>query len=106
MFAQPTGINNMLAQPIGVNNMLAQPIGINNMNAINTMNTANTWNNDYQTVGYGNYGYGIYTQDVELSRNPFTGRINLEHEIDFVPLGNQFQPYTGFPASIHQHYIN
>ncbi|CAF1108690.1 unnamed protein product [Adineta ricciae] len=64
----------------------------------------NSWNNDYQTVGYGNYGYGIYTQDVEVHRNPFTGRVNIEREVDFVPIGNHFQPYTGFPAAIRQHY--
>jgi hypothetical protein len=69
----------------------------------------NNWNTDYQTIGYGNYGYGIYTQDVELIRNPFTGRLNLEREVDFVPLGSSlshFQPYTGFPAAIRQHYIS
>ncbi|UJR10669.1 hypothetical protein I4U23_014864 [Adineta vaga] len=68
---------------------------------------ADAQNQDYQTIGYGNYGYGIYTQDVEVHRNLFTGRVNIEREIDFVPLGhNHFQPYTGFPAAIHQHYIS
>ena len=67
----------------------------------------NSWNNDYQTIGYGNYGYGIYTQDVEVYRNSFTGRTNIEREVDFVLLSNRyFQPHTGFPAAIHQHYIS
>jgi hypothetical protein len=79
--------------------MYAQPIGINPMN--------NGWNRDYQTVGYGNYGYGIYTQEADVYRNLFTGRLNTEREVDFVPLTtNHFQPYTGYAAAIHQHYIN
>ena len=65
----------------------------------------NSWNQDYQTVGYGNYGYGIYSQDVEVHRNPFTGRVNVERDIDFVPVGgNPFGAYGGFPGAIHQHY--
>ena len=67
----------------------------------------NSWNNDYQVVGYGNYGYGIYTQDVDVYRNPWTGRPMIEREVDFVPLGHRhFQPYTGVPAAIHQHYLS
>ncbi|CAF1653590.1 unnamed protein product, partial [Adineta steineri] len=54
-----------------------------------------------------NYGYGIYSQDVELYRSPYTGRVNVEREVDFIPIGNQYsQPITGIPATIHQHYIN
>ncbi|CAF4123359.1 unnamed protein product, partial [Adineta steineri] len=53
------------------------------------------------------YGYGVYSQDVELYRNPYTGRLNVEREVDFIPIGNQYyQPITGIPASIPQHYIN
>ncbi|CAF1105559.1 unnamed protein product [Adineta steineri] len=79
--------------------MFTQPIA-----AISPMNS---WNRDYQTITYGNYGYGIYTQDVELYRNPYTGRVNVEREVDFTPIGNNYyQPITGIPASIHQHYIN
>ncbi len=67
----------------------------------------NSWNQDYQTVGFGNYGYGIYSQDVEVYRNPFTGRVNIERDVDFVPLGNRyFSPYASFPAAYHQHYYN
>ncbi|CAF3857950.1 unnamed protein product, partial [Adineta steineri] len=47
-----------------------------------------SWNRDYQTITYGNYGYGIYTQDVELHRNPYTGRLNVEREVDFTPIVN------------------
>jgi hypothetical protein len=76
--------------------MYGQPIG-----------GINSWNQDYQTIGYGNYGYGLYSQDVALHPNPMMGRMNVERELDFVPVGNShFQPYTGFPASIYQHYIN
>ncbi|CAF3901573.1 unnamed protein product, partial [Adineta steineri] len=76
--------------------MFTQPIA-----AISPMNS---WNRDYQTIAYGNYGYGIYTQDVELYRNPYTGRVNVEREVDFTPIGNNYyQPITGIPASIHQH---
>jgi hypothetical protein len=76
--------------------MFRQPIG-----------GINSWNQDYQTLSYGNYGYGLYSQDVELYRNPLTGRINVEREIDFVPVGNSyFRPYAGFPAAIYQHYIS
>lgn len=65
----------------------------------------NSWNRDYQTVGFGNYGYGIYTQDVELQRNPFTGGLNVGHDIDFIPLSNStVGPYASFPAAYHQHY--
>lgn len=65
----------------------------------------NSWNQDYQRVGYGNYGYGIYSQDVEVHRNPFTGRVNVERDIDFVPLRNShFGAYAGFSPAIHQHY--
>ena len=66
----------------------------------------NSWNQDYQTVGYGNYGYGIYSQDVEVHRNPFTGRVNIERDLDFVPLGGagMFNSYRGFPYGLHQHY--
>ncbi|CAF1562014.1 unnamed protein product [Adineta steineri] len=79
--------------------MFARPIA-----AITPMNT---WNRDYQTITYGNYGYGIYSQDVELYRNPYTGRLNVEREVDFIPIGNNYyQPITGIPAAIHQHYIN
>jgi hypothetical protein len=67
----------------------------------------NNWNQDYQVAGYGNYGYGIYSQDVELHRNPFTGRLHLDRDIDFVPLGySSFSPYATFPAGYHQHYHN
>ncbi|CAF1218252.1 unnamed protein product [Adineta steineri] len=79
--------------------MFAQPIA-----AISPMNS---WNTNYQTISYGNYDYGIYSQDVELYRNPYTGRVNVEREVDFIPIGNQYsQPITGIPAAIHQHYIN
>jgi hypothetical protein len=79
--------------------MYAQQIGVNPMN--------NSWNRDYQTVGFGNYGYGIYTQEADVYRNLFTGRLNVEREVDFTPLtANHFQPYTGYAAAIHQHYIN
>jgi hypothetical protein len=45
-------------------------------------------NQDYQTVGFGNYGYGIYVQDV-----------------DFIPLpGNPFRSYADFSVAIDQHY--
>ena len=65
----------------------------------------NSFNQDYQTVGYGNYGYGIYSQDVEVHRNPFTGRVNVERDIDFIPVGNSvFRPYAGYTLPIHQHY--
>ncbi|CAF0761904.1 unnamed protein product [Adineta steineri] len=61
----------------------------------------------YTCITYGNYGYGIYSQDVELYRNPYTGRLNVEREVDFIPIGNNYyQPITGIPAAIHQHYIN
>ncbi|CAF0882042.1 unnamed protein product [Adineta steineri] len=80
--------------------MFAQPIA-----AISPMN--NTWTRNYQTIDFGNYGYGIYSQDVELYRSPYTGRVNVEREVDFIPIGNQYsQPITGIPATIHQHYIN
>ena len=65
----------------------------------------NSWNQDYQTVGYGNYGYGMYSQDVEVHRNPYTGRVNVERDIDFVPVGNNyFRPYAGYNSGVHQHY--
>jgi len=65
----------------------------------------NSLDQDYQTVGFGNYGYGIYSQDVELYRNPFTGHLNVSRDIDFIPLGNSaFRPYASFPAAYHQHY--
>jgi len=65
----------------------------------------NSSNQDYQTIGFGNYGYGIYTQDVEVHRNPFTGRVEVERDLDFVPLGNSiFGPYGGPPYGIHQSY--
>ena len=38
--------------------MFARPIG-----------ALNSWNQDYLTVGYGNYGYGIYSQDVDVDRH-------------------------------------
>ncbi len=74
--------------------MFARPIG-----------AINSWNQDYQTVGFGNYGYGIYSQDVEVYRNPITGRMNVEREIDFVPVGNTFRPYASFPAAVYHHYV-
>jgi hypothetical protein len=62
-------------------------------------------NQDYQTVGFGNYGYGIYLQDVEVYRNPFTGRANIERDVDFIPLtGNPFRSYAGFSVAIDQQY--
>ncbi|UJR37342.1 hypothetical protein I4U23_030050 [Adineta vaga] len=68
---------------------------------------SNTWNGDYRTIGYGNYGFGIYTQDSDIYMNPLTGHVGVEREIDFTPLNyNQFQPYTGIPSSIRQHYIS
>jgi len=74
--------------------MFARPIG-----------AINSWNQDYQTIGYGNYGYGIYSQDVEVHRNPFTGRLNIDRDVDFIPLGNStFGLYGGFRPPIHQHY--
>ncbi|CAF0815197.1 unnamed protein product [Adineta steineri] len=81
---------------------------MNNLITIPLFNTPiNTWNTDYRTITYGNYGYGVYSQDVELYRNPYTGRLNVEREVDFIPIGNQYyQPITGIPASIRQHYIN
>ena len=75
--------------------MFARPIG-----------AINSWNQDYQTVGFGNYGYGIYSQDVEVYRNPITGRVNVERELDFVPVGNAFRPYGSFPAAVFHHYIS
>ncbi|CAF1245139.1 unnamed protein product [Adineta steineri] len=80
--------------------MFAQSIA-----AISPMN--NSWNRNYQTISYGNCDYLIYSQDVELYRNPYIGRVNVEREVDFIPIGNQyFQSITGIPAAIHQHYIN
>jgi hypothetical protein len=74
--------------------MYGQPYG-----AINNVSQ------DYQSVGYGNYGYGIYSQDVEVHRNPFTGRVNVERDIDFTPVGNSvFRPYAGYSFPVHQHY--
>jgi hypothetical protein len=73
--------------------MFARPIG-----------ALNSWNQDYVTVGYGNYGYGIYSQDVDVHRNRFTGRINVERDVDFIPLNSGFRPYASFPAAVHQHY--
>lgn len=73
--------------------MFARPIGV-----------INSWNQDYQTVGNGNYGYGIYSRDVEVHRNPFTGRVNIDEDVDFFPLGSAFTPYGGYRPVIHQHY--
>lgn len=65
----------------------------------------NNWNKDYYTVDIGNYGYGIYSQDVAFHRDPFTGRTSIERDIDFVPLSNSsFGPYASYPAAVHQHY--
>ncbi|CAF3325704.1 unnamed protein product [Rotaria socialis] len=65
----------------------------------------NNWNRDYAAISYGNYGYGIYTQDFDVHRNPFTGYVYLERDLDFIPLGNNtFSPYRSFPMAIHQHY--
>ena len=63
--------------------------------------------NKCQILDYGKHGYGLYSQDLGLNRNPFTGRINVEREIDFTPVGHShFRPYGSFPASVYQHYIN
>ncbi|CAF1339680.1 unnamed protein product [Adineta steineri] len=67
----------------------------------------NTCNKDSQIFAYGNFGYGIYLQDVTLYRNPYTGCINVEVEVDFTPTRNHyFQLMTTVPPLIHQHYIN
>ena len=67
----------------------------------------NNWNGDYHTIGFGNYGYGIYTQDSAMYVNPWNGHLGVEREIDFTPLDAlHFQPYTGVPAAIRQHYIS
>ncbi|UJR17393.1 hypothetical protein I4U23_004288 [Adineta vaga] len=63
------------------------------------------YHNVHQTVGNGNYGYGVYAQDDVVHRNLYSGRQSYEREVDFVPVGNQYQPYTGYPAEIHQHYV-
>jgi hypothetical protein len=66
---------------------------------------ANDWNTNYQTIGYGNYGYGLYVQDIELMPNPFSRGLHVERDIDYIPLGNSgFGAYAGIPAIIHQHY--
>ncbi|CAF4080767.1 unnamed protein product [Adineta steineri] len=42
-----------------------------------------------------------------LSISLYSRRVNVEREVDFIPIGNNYyQPITGIPASIHQHYIN
>lgn len=65
----------------------------------------NSWNQDYQTVGIGNYGYGIYSQDVEVHRNPFTGLVRVERDVDFIPIRNSgFGSYANYPFPVHQHY--
>lgn len=67
----------------------------------------NGWNDTYRTLGYGNYGFGLYSQDVELIRNPITGRINIERELDFIPTAStMYRPYASFPAAVYHHYIN
>ena len=65
----------------------------------------NDWNRNYQTIGYGNYGYGIYRQNIDLVRNPFSAGLHLERDIAFIPIANNpFGIYTGYPSIIHQHY--
>ncbi|CAF4051411.1 unnamed protein product, partial [Rotaria magnacalcarata] len=60
---------------------------------------------DYVTIGYGNYGYGIYSQDFDIHQNPFTGYVSVERDLDFIPFGNNtFSPYRSFPMVVHQHY--
>ncbi|UJR38890.1 hypothetical protein I4U23_031558 [Adineta vaga] len=74
--------------------MFAQPIVHNNLNV------------DYHNFGLGNYGYGIYTQDSRIYRNPLNGYLGIEQEVDFIPLDTfHIQPYTAIPASIRQHFI-
>ncbi|CAF1431391.1 unnamed protein product [Adineta steineri] len=70
-------------------------------------NLLNNFNGNYQTIGFGNYGYGIYTQESAMYRNPWDGHIGVEREVDFTPLDvYHYQPITGIPASIRQHYIS
>ncbi|CAF4251395.1 unnamed protein product, partial [Rotaria magnacalcarata] len=45
----------------------------------------NNWDRDYVTIGYGNYGYGIYSQDFDIHQNPFTGYVSVERDLDFIP---------------------
>ncbi|CAF4055853.1 unnamed protein product, partial [Adineta steineri] len=46
-------------------------------------------------------------QESAMYRNPWDGHIGVEREVDFTPLDvYHYQPITGIPASIRQHYIS
>ena len=60
---------------------------------------------NYEMLAVGNYGYGVYSQDVRRRRDRFTGLLNEERELDFVPLGPSiFGPGGGLPLGLHQTY--
>jgi hypothetical protein len=61
----------------------------------------------YQMLALGNYGYGVYSQDVKVRRDRFTGQANVERELEFVPLGpSMFGPSGGLPLGLHQTYYS
>ena len=75
--------------------MFARPIG-----------AISSWSQDYKTVGHGIYGYGIYSQDIEIYRNPITGHVNIERELGFIPVENGFPAYGSLPGPVHHQYIS
>jgi hypothetical protein len=45
-------------------------------------------NQGYQVVGIGNYGLGVYSQNVSFHHDRYTGIPRVDRELDFVPIGD------------------